>query len=265
MFRAAVGHVGAEVAPVWVLPRSAGPAGLINSTAKDLLAFARMHLDDGSAPDGTRLLSVSSVKQMQEAQIDVPDRYTLGDRWGVGWILFEWDGHHIYGHDGSTLGQRAYLRVVPDADLAVCLLTTGGMATAAFNALCTEVLRERAGIAVPALPSPPDPAPDLDLSLYEGVFGRLNAELTVNERDGHLVAYSDMSGPLAAAMNAGKTDEEVAAQREKAAFHLRPVDASLFVATTEAVPTPMPVVFFDFDGDVPRRVHMGARAMTRRV
>ncbi len=264
MFRAAVGHIDGEPAPMWVLPRSAGPAGLINSTAKDLLAFARMHLDEGRAPDGTQLLSVSSVKQMQEAQIDVPDRYTLGDRWGVGWILFEWDGHHIYGHDGTTVGQRAYLRVVPDADMAICLLSTGGLAGPAFKALCTEVLRDRAGIAVPALPAPPDPAPALDLTRYEGMFARLNVELAISQLDGGLIAYADSTGPLAEAMKAGKTEEELAAEREKSAFRLRPVDESLFVATSEEMTTPIPFVFFDFDGDTPRRVHMGARAMTRK-
>jgi len=51
MFRAAVGHVEDELAPMWMLPRSCGPSGLINSTAEDLLTFARMHLDDTGAVD----------------------------------------------------------------------------------------------------------------------------------------------------------------------------------------------------------------------
>jgi CubicO group peptidase (beta-lactamase class C family) len=161
LFRTAVGHIkypGEDefrVTPMWVLPRSAGPAGLVNASAADLLTFARLHLDEGRAADGTQLLSVSSVKQMQEAQIEVPDRYTLGDRWGVGWILFEWDGRPLYGHDGSTVGQRAYLRVAPDARLAVCLLTNGGESGAAFKALCGEVMQERAGITMPVLPACP--------------------------------------------------------------------------------------------------------------
>lgn len=264
LFRTAVGHVDDEVAPMWVLPRSAGPAGLINARAADLLKFARLHLDDGRGPDGTQLLSVAAVKQMQEAQIDVPDRYTLGDRWGVGWILFEWDGHHVYGHDGTTVGQRAYMRIVPDADMAICMLSTGGLAGAAFKDLCTEVLRDRAGVAVPSLPSAPETPPALDLSLYTGTYSRLNVDLAIEARDGALVGYADTSGPLAAAMQAGKTPEEIAAAREKAKFTLTPVDESLFLATTAEVAIPIPFVFFDFDGAAPRRVHMGARAMTRR-
>ena len=58
LHRAAVGHIsepGAEPerAPAWGLPRALGPAGLVNSTAADVLAFARMHLSGGLAPDGT--------------------------------------------------------------------------------------------------------------------------------------------------------------------------------------------------------------------
>src|SRR5215472_16257833 len=66
LHRTAVGHVseGTEEpsrAPVWMLPRSLGPAGLIGSTAADLLEFARMHLTGGVGPDGTRLLSAAST------------------------------------------------------------------------------------------------------------------------------------------------------------------------------------------------------------
>ncbi|HEY3472899.1 MAG TPA: serine hydrolase, partial [Amycolatopsis sp.] len=62
LFRAAMGHVATgdedpEPAPVWGLPRSAGPAGLITASASDVLAFARLHLTGGLGPDGTRLLS----------------------------------------------------------------------------------------------------------------------------------------------------------------------------------------------------------------
>ena len=67
MFRVAAGHVTApgedepHLAPVWVLPRSSGPAGLVNSTVADVLTFARLHLDDGQAGDGTQLLSVAAI------------------------------------------------------------------------------------------------------------------------------------------------------------------------------------------------------------
>jgi CubicO group peptidase (beta-lactamase class C family) len=257
LFRVAVGHLDDAVAPMWVLPRSAGPAGLINATAQDLLAFARLHLDDGRAPDGTQLVSVAAVKQMQEAQIEVPDRYTLGDRWGLGWILFDWDGHPGYGHDGGTIGQRAYLRVVPDRRLAVCLLANGGESSAAFKDLCSEILRERAGITMPELPSLPDEPPaGVDLDRYTGTFARLNVELAIARDGDSLRATYKLSGPLSEML----PDDE-----DDSSMLVRPVDRALFLAESKDSPTPMPMVFFDFEGDEPRRVHYGARAMARVV
>src|SRR6478735_1304667 len=53
LYAAAVGHVDADgeqiPTPVWDLPRSVGPAGLIKSTVRDVLAFAKLHLDGGAA------------------------------------------------------------------------------------------------------------------------------------------------------------------------------------------------------------------------
>src|SRR5207244_13062374 len=50
-FRAAFGHIvepnePVQLAPAWHLPRGLGPAGVISSTAADLLSFARMHLEE---------------------------------------------------------------------------------------------------------------------------------------------------------------------------------------------------------------------------
>jgi CubicO group peptidase (beta-lactamase class C family) len=261
LFRAAVGHVkhpgkdDFEVAPAWVLPRSAGPAGLINADAADVLTFARFHLDEGRAPDGTQLLSPGSVKQMLEPQIDVPDAYTLGNQWGLGWILFDWNGHAGFGHDGATLGQRAYLRVVPERRLAVTLLTNGGDSGTAFRRLCGEIVSERAGITIPALPQLPATPPDLDLSKYEGRFGRLNVDTELRIDGAALHGTIRQSGPLAEQLPEEARTQEITAT---------PVNREVFLVSLPEMPEPMPMVFFDFDGDTPRRFHFGARAMTRR-
>ncbi|MEU8003723.1 serine hydrolase domain-containing protein [Catellatospora sp. NPDC049111] len=131
LHRAGVGHVTGpdgepSRAPVWGLPRSMGPAGLINATAADVLAFARLHLTGGLAADGTRLLAADSAAAMADRQADLPDEHTLGDSWGLGWIRFGWDGARLIGHDGNTLGQSAFLRLLPAQGLAVVLLTNGG-------------------------------------------------------------------------------------------------------------------------------------------
>jgi CubicO group peptidase (beta-lactamase class C family) len=266
LFRTAAGHIsppgaeGPQLAPFWVLPRSAGPAGLINATAADLLTFVRLHLDEGRTADGTQLLSPGSVKLMQEPQIDVPDRWTLGDKWGIGWILFDWDGHRVYGHDGNTVGQSAFLRVLPEARLAVTMLTNGGAAGAAFRQLVTELFAEAAGVVVPPMPTVPDSPAEVELSKYEGAFRRLNVEAEIARNDsGGLALTVRPTGPLA---------ERLPEEQRVQTVQLVPIDEALFVTLPEAKegvePTPsMPVVFFDFEDGRPKRYHMGARAMTR--
>jgi CubicO group peptidase (beta-lactamase class C family) len=258
LHRVAVGHLTLEegadptVTPMWILPRSAGPAGLINATVRDLLAFARMHIDGGKAADGTQVLSDSSVRAMQEPQIEVPDRYTLGDQWGLGWILFHWGGRFLYGHDGTTLGQNAYLRILPDAGVAVTLLTNGGGAREVYKAIFSTVLGDLAGVSVPATPTAPETPLEMDLTPYEGHFERLNVTCDI-EPDGHgMLATVTASGPLADI--SGDPTQKI---------RLTPVDDSLFLAKMEKVEAPIPFVFYDFQDGVPQYIHFGARAMPR--
>ena len=78
LFRTAAGHVDVTgdpvLAPVWQPPRSIGPAGMICSTPAEVLAFARMHLAGGLAPDGTRVLSAESAAAMTRLEAELPDK-----------------------------------------------------------------------------------------------------------------------------------------------------------------------------------------------
>ena len=138
-FRAAIGHIeppGHEMqtAPAWGLPRSAGPAGGICSTAADVVGFAALHLDGGGA--AATAPERESVRAMQEPQVVVPSGgRALSRHWGLGWSIFDWNGRTVLGHDGGTIGQSAFLRVVPDAGVAVALLTNGGNPIALFREL----------------------------------------------------------------------------------------------------------------------------------
>lgn len=160
MFRAALGHIPTEgsdepiPAPVWNLAPSNAPAGsMLAMTARDLLAFARMHIDGGTASDGTRVLSAESVAAMQQTQVVLPDLGLMGDSWGLGWELFDWQGGPVIGHDGGTIGQNAFLRIAPRSDLAVVLLTNGGTTVSVFDAIFRQVFAELANVTMPELPT----------------------------------------------------------------------------------------------------------------
>lgn len=188
MFRSAVGHVATEgsdvpvLAPVWSLPRSNAPAGsMLAMTAEDLLGFAQAHIEDGLAPDGSRILSAESARAMQQRQVDLPEFGLMGDGWGLGWSLYDWDGAAVIGHDGGTIGQAAFLRVVPEKGVAVAILTNGGTPFELYSTIMAHVLAELAGVTVPALPAPVDPPPPVDVSRMLGTYTSSVADSTVSQ------------------------------------------------------------------------------------
>ena len=202
LHRVAVGHLTIEGEQVraptaWGLPRSAGPAGLINSTVEDVLAFARMHLTGGVAADGTRLLSEESAKAMTAKEADLPDKYSLGDSWGLGWIRFDWGGRQLVGHDGNTIGQAAFLRVLPDAGLAVTLLTNGGNTRDLYEDLYREIFAELAGIDMPRPLEPPAEPVSVDITPHLGTYERGSVKIEVLNGDGGPKLRTTITGPLA--------------------------------------------------------------------
>ncbi|WKT89404.1 serine hydrolase [Microbacterium maritypicum] len=205
MFRAALGHIPAGgsdepvPAPVWSLVRSNAPAGsMLAMTARDLVTYARMHLDGGVAADGTRVLSEKSVRAMQERQVDLPELGLMGDAWGLGWEIFDWDGGPVIGHDGGTIGQNAFLRMVPGAGVAVAVLTNGGRTVDAYHAITSNVLDALAGVTVPALPSVPESPVAIDLERVIGTYSSSVSDSTVRvDEDGRIWLERTMKGIFA--------------------------------------------------------------------
>lgn len=214
LHRAAMGHAAAgedepQPAPVWGLPRSAGPAGLITASTDDVLAFARLHLTGGLGPDGTRVLSAESAEAMTEQQAEMPDKDTLGDSWGLGWIRFDWDGHRVYGHDGNTIGQAAFLRVLPEQGLAVTLLTNGGSTHDLYEELYREIFAELAAVAMPRPLEPAAAPPAVDATEFLGVYERESVRIDVLTRDGKLWMRQTITGPLAELVPETTTEDEL--------------------------------------------------------
>ncbi|MEU6998185.1 serine hydrolase domain-containing protein [Nonomuraea sp. NPDC046570] len=165
LYGTAVGHAGGEPVPVWSLMRSNDPAGSsLAMRARDLLAFARAHLAEDPP-----VLPGPLARLMREPQITLPD---LGrtSRWGLGWELQEWAGGTVVGHNGSTPGQAAALRMVPEAGVAVVLLTNGGDPDPLMTELVEPLLRDLAGVTAPEPPVPPSSPLPVDVERYAGRY-----------------------------------------------------------------------------------------------
>jgi len=254
--RAATGHRERprqdQPVSVWGLPRSVGPAGLITSSVEGVLAFARLHLDGGVTPDGTRLLSQASVEDMQRQRAEIPGS---GDpaAVGLGWRLHRWGGRQIFGHDGGTIGQTAYLRIDPEARLVACLLTNSAESQSLFQRLFSEVFDTYAGVTVPPSPGPADGPAIPDLERHAGQYQRASMRYDVSVRDGLLHV---ISGP--------SDDREAFSDEEPDEFDLYPADATgdSFVARSDDRQPWSPVVFGRL-GDQAPYMFLGGRITPR--
>jgi CubicO group peptidase (beta-lactamase class C family) len=260
LHRCALGHSkrprDGEPVSVWGLPRSLGPAGAIITTAGDLLRFTRLHLDGGVAPSGVRLLSPASVGAMRQPRFEPPRFGGRIDAIGLAWRLWDWDGHRVFGHDGSTVGQSAYLRIDPQARVAACLLTNYAASDALFQGLFSEIFSVHAGITPPAGPEPargPDLPSAADLSRHVGRYQRTSRRCDVHARAGKLHLISQFTGDRAR-FGSGEPEEAV----------LYPADASgdNFVCRSDG-DEPWTALSFGRLADQTRFLYLGGRITLR--
>lgn len=189
--RMATGHLirslaeGPITTPVPYLPRAFGPGGNLTSTAREVLTMAQILLDHGRAPNGTQIVTARSVREMMQSRVPLPDPYMFGPTWALGLIVCDWHGETVYASDGSTIGQNARLRVLPDSNCALALLTNGGPRESFYKNVFNEILTGLGATTIPDLPAP-DPALKLKLPSYEGVYGRPGTRYEVTARDGNL-------------------------------------------------------------------------------
>ena len=234
-------------ASTWMLPRSAGPAGLISARVADVLAFARMHLAGGVAAGGGAC-SAASAAAMTAEEVRLPDTRTLGDSWGLGWIRYGWDAERLLGHDGNTLGQAAFLRVLLSRGIAVALLANGGHTLDLSRDLFGEVFTELAGVGLPAPLAPADDPVADDPAAYVGRY----------ERAG--LADRGLPGrrrPRPALHRHGPAREAPA--RADASTALAPVEPGVYAMRAPGTATWIAVTFYALE-DGARYVHYGARA-----
>ncbi len=126
------------------LPRSLEPAGgNFWSTTPEQLLFARLHLSNGVAPNGARLLPAYTTQLMRTAQSAFSGVSAM--QMGLIWFVQEIGGIRFATHIGDTFGQHTTLVVAPDKGFALVLLTNaepggGAAAKAALTAAARAYL-----------------------------------------------------------------------------------------------------------------------------
>lgn len=257
-YQTAIGHLGGLgklfVTPIAYLAASNGPAGATPmAKAHDVVAFMRMMMAGGVAPNGNRVLSAGSVEAMHKMNVVCPRGMNI-DAIGLATFMWDWDGdgtHEVFGHDGSTIGQAAWARYHPASGTAFCLLTNGGNGKALADRLIREIFSDAAGIAPPELPKP-DAALAIDPARYLGRYANTMEEIEVSEEGGSLVA-TVTPAPDYAVMSGGPKR-----------ISLEPVSAELFLGVPPGMTLPQSWHFLGDDGTGRARwLHSGVRAHKR--
>jgi CubicO group peptidase (beta-lactamase class C family) len=182
----AVGHfpdpVTGDVRPtgMFMLPQTWAPAGGTSiGTIADLLAFGRVHLDDGLAQSGTRVLSAASVARMRTVTHDMGTPNTSPV--GLGWLVESLGGTTVLTMSGASPGGVAVLAVLPEHDLVFAAYGNDSRALALHD----ELLRWLAG-RFGEVETPAYAPEEADLRPYAGTYRSNQLRIDVRVVDGGL-------------------------------------------------------------------------------
>jgi CubicO group peptidase (beta-lactamase class C family) len=187
-----------------------GPAGATPAArAVDLIQFARAHFEGGGV-----LLGREAAAAMREPHNEIvnggPAEYV-----GLGFFLSKWNEAPLFGHDGATIGQNAFLRIHPESGTVFALLANGGDMQGLAQHVMESVFGEVCRIAPPRASG--GTSDDFETARYAGVYGRRSTRLIVAERDAGLTLTVEQ-----------KDDWAKAAYGTQGPFPLRSVDGEVF-------------------------------------
>jgi CubicO group peptidase (beta-lactamase class C family) len=206
--RFALGHfVRGDAAPTLqrpFVPSSSVTAGGVGLCITDLLAYARFHLGDGTAPDGQRLLTKASLDLMKTPQLR---KQSMDDDIGIAWHLRTVGPIRTAAHGGTLAGHILLLELVPERNFAIGILTNANVGWQLIQDVERTALKSYFGAtfatnqaishrglvetlpAVEPLASQPDPAP------YVGRYVRpMNAVVVRTENHRLLVQVQPNAG-----------------------------------------------------------------------
>ncbi len=184
-----VGEKGAAVLRPWPIPRASWAAGGIASAVPELLRYARFHLGDGTASDGTRLLSPESMAAMHAPQVTLWGK----ESWGLGWVIDDSAGVRQISHGGGTLGQVSLLALVPERQFALAVVTNADRGGQITHEVLRWALKEYLGVESPEGPKPIEATREM-LIPYVGRYFRPTMDLEIGILGGRLVAQAAEKG-----------------------------------------------------------------------
>ena len=166
-------------------------------------------------------------------------------------MLSDWD-RPVFGHDGQTLGQSAYLQVVPgEVPVSVALLTNSNESAEFARILMSELLAEHAGVDVPEPLQPPAEPVSSDPAAVVGTYERPLMSYDVEQSGADLVLVARPSGVLLTSLGTDRIEGV-----------LVPFAPNAYLTQIPGRHGWLPVTFYEL-ADGSRYLHVGGQAAPR--
>jgi len=124
------------------------PAGGINSNAQDMAKWLLVQLGEGELPDGSRLFSENTARQLTTLVTPMPVSSPPAELaalrtdfrgYALGFNVLQYRGHKLVTHTGVLPGYVSRVAMIPDLELGVAVLTNQE-SEAAHGAIAWHVL-----------------------------------------------------------------------------------------------------------------------------
>ncbi|MFD2469003.1 serine hydrolase domain-containing protein [Amycolatopsis silviterrae] len=190
---AAAGHtVDPDTGEVTRVPRlrlgpENGPAGSrLWLDVEALIRFGRMHFD-GTAPDGSRILSRAALDRMREPQFDdFWGCFPMYRNYGLGWAIVRGGPDPVLSHGGGNLGMASNLFVLPGQKAVLAVLTNSATGPQLHSTLCAEVLEECFDVRGPEPVPAAATTVEIDSERFIGRYQAPHGQVSVDVHDGRL-------------------------------------------------------------------------------
>lgn len=217
-----------SVKPIaWVNIDNVGPAGSINSSARDMARWLTFQLGDGTYK-GNRLISTANLRAMHTPQMVIPPDGEIPTiffpkstqlSYGLGWFIQQYRGHQLILHAGDIDGFSTMVVLIPE-------IHTGYFVSINLSSSYRQALSYEIADRLLHLP-------EYDWSAH---FHKLEADLKTEEKAGESWQSKRLPGTHPSrelAAYAGKYrnpaygEAQVAAQKDGLAFHFHDFSSDL--------------------------------------
>jgi CubicO group peptidase (beta-lactamase class C family)/D-alanyl-D-alanine dipeptidase len=180
-----------NLAPTFQLGIS--PAGSLYTTVSDLARFLSVLFAGGQGPAGA-LVKPSTLELMWTPQFARPGQK---DGFGIGFHIYELEGHRAVGHDGAIYGFATTLNALPGEKLGAVAVTTMDCANAVTDRIVEAALKAllavKAGKPVPR-PETTEPVSPEAARRAVGRYTDGARSFDLTESNGALSMFADRGG-----------------------------------------------------------------------